>query len=112
MGSLYLYPPPDSVAPPKTLPLWHQSTKKASYGSCCRGTARKRSGSSSSLSSDGEPSVMDGSCGSELTGGLAVVEALMLALTGRGSVEVVTGSVEEVSTSEVVTAEAAGCIDC
>ena len=54
----------------------------------------------------------DGSCGSELTGGVAVVEALVLALPGRGSVEVVTGSAEEVSTSEVVTAEAAGCVDC
>jgi len=52
--------------------------------------------------------VTDGSCGSELTGGVAVVEAL----PGRGSVEVVTGSAEEVSTSEVVTAEAAGCVDC
>ena len=57
---------------------------------------------------------MDGSCwsGSELTGGVAVVEARVLALPGRGSVEVVTGSAEEVSTSEVVTAEAAGCVDC
>ena len=60
----------------------------------------------------------DGSCwselpaGSELTGGVAVVEALVLALPRRGSVEVVTGSAEEVSTSEVVTAEAAGCVDC
>ena len=54
----------------------------------------------------------DGSCRSELTGGVAVMEALMLALPGRGSVEVVTGSAEEVSTSEVVTAEAAGCVDC
>jgi len=54
----------------------------------------------------------DGSCGSELTGGVAVVEALVLALPGRGSVEVVTGSAEEVSISEVVTAEAAGCVDC
>ena len=36
----------------------------------------------------------------------------MLALPGRGSVEVVTGSAEEVSTSEVVTAEATGCVDC
>ena len=36
----------------------------------------------------------------------------MLALPGRESVEVVTGSAEEVSTSEVVTAEAAGCVDC
>ena len=60
----------------------------------------------------------DGSCwselpaGSELTGGGAVVEALVLALPRRGSVEVVTGSAEEVSTSEVVTAEAAGCVDC
>ena len=50
----------------------------------------------------------DGSCwsGSELTGGVTVVEALVLALPGRGSVEVVTGSSEE------VTAEAAGCVDC
>src|SRR6185436_20703106 len=95
------------LTPPNSLPLWHQSTKKASYGSCCRGTARKRSKSSSS--SDGEPLVTDGSCGSELTGGVAVVEALVLALPGRGSVEVVTRSAEEVSTSEVVTAEAAGC---
>ena len=55
---------------------------------------------------------MDGSCGSELTGGVAIVEALVLALPGRGSVEVVIGSAEEVSTSEVETAEAAGCIDC
>ena len=55
---------------------------------------------------------MDGSCGSELTGGVAVVEALVLALPGRGSVEVIIGSVEEVSTSEVVTTEAAGCVDC
>ena len=31
------------------------------------------------------------------------MEALVLALPGRGSVEVVTGSAEEVSTSEVVT---------
>ena len=54
----------------------------------------------------------DGSCGSELTGGVAVVEALVLALPRRGSVEVVIGSAEEVSASEVVTAEAAGCIDC
>ena len=54
----------------------------------------------------------DESRGSELTGGVAVVEALVLALPGRGSVEVVTGSAEEVSTSEVVTAEAAGCVDC
>ena len=53
----------------------------------------------------------DGSCWSELTGGVAVVEALVLALPGRGSVEVVTGSAEEVSTSEVVTAETAGCVD-
>ena len=110
MGSLYLYPPPDSVAPPKTLPLWYQSTKKASYGSCCRGTTRKRFGSSSSL--DREPSVTDGSCWSELTEGVAIVEALVLALPGRGSVDVVTGSAEEVSTSEVVSAEAAGCVDC
>ena len=58
----------------------------------------------------------DGSCGSELTGGVAiveiVVEALVLALPGRGSVDVVTGSAEEVSTSDVVSAEAAGCVDC
>ena len=54
----------------------------------------------------------EGSWGSELTGGVAIVEALVLALPGRGSVEVVTGSAEEVSTSEVVTAEAAGCFDC
>ena len=53
----------------------------------------------------------DESCGSELTGGVAVVEALVLALPRRGSVEVVTGLAEEVSTFEVVTAEAAGCID-
>ena len=59
----------------------------------------------------------DGSCWSELparselTGGVAVVEALVLALPGRGSVEVVTGSAEDVSTSEV-RAEAAGCVDC
>ena len=53
----------------------------------------------------------DGSCGSELTRGVAVVEALVLALPGRGSVEVVTGSAEEVSTSEFVTVEAAGCVD-
>jgi len=51
--------------------------------------------------------VTDGSCGSELTGGVAVVEALVLPLPGRGSVEVVIGSAEEVSTSKVVTAEAA-----
>ena len=54
----------------------------------------------------------DGSCGSELTGGVAVVEALVLALPGRGSVEAVIGSVEEVSASEVVTAEAASCVNC
>ena len=60
----------------------------------------------------------DGRCWSELparsevTGGVAVVEALVLALPGRGSVDVVTGSAEEVSTSEVVTTEAAGCVDC
>ena len=99
------------LTPPNSLPLWHQSTKKASYGSCCRGTARKRSRSSSS-SSDREPSMTDGSCGSELTGGVAFVEALVLALPGRGSVEVVIGSAEEVSASEVVTAEAAGCVNC
>ena len=50
--------------------------------------------------------------GAEVTGGVAVVEALVLALPGRGSVDVVTGSAEEVSTSEVVSAEAAGCVDC
>ena len=55
--------------------------------------------------------MMDGSCGSELTGGVAVVEALVLALPGRGSVEVVSGSAEEMPASEVVTAEAAGCVD-
>ena len=60
----------------------------------------------------------DGSCwselpaGSEVTGGVAVVEALVLALPGRGSVDVVTGSAEEVSISEVVSAEVAGCVDC
>ena len=36
----------------------------------------------------------------------------MLALPGRGSVDVVTGSAEEVSTSEVVSADAAGYVDC
>jgi hypothetical protein len=54
--------------------------------------------------------------GAELTGGVAVVEAvveaLVLALPGRGSVEVVAGSAEDVSTSEVVSADAAGCDDC
>ena len=75
--------------------------------------ARKRSGSSSSSSSsDGEPSVTDGSCWSELTGGVAIAEALVLLLHGRGSVEVVTGSAEEVSIFEVVTAEPAGYVDC
>ena len=54
----------------------------------------------------------DGSCWFELTGGVVIVEALVLALPRRGSVEVVTGSGEEVSTSEVVTAEAAGCVVC
>ena len=54
----------------------------------------------------------DGSCWSELNGGVAVVEAIMLALPGRGSVDVVTGSAEEVSTSDVVSAEAAGYVDC
>ena len=54
----------------------------------------------------------DGSCGSELTGVVAVVEALVLALPGRGSVEVIIGSAEEVSASEDVTAEAAGCVNC
>jgi len=71
--------------------------------------------SSSSSSSDGEPSVTDGSGGSELTGGVAVVEAVVearvLALPGRGSVEVTVGSAEVVSASEVVTADAAGCMD-
>ena len=33
----------------------------------------------------------------------------LLALPGRGSVEVVTGSAEDVSTSEVVSAEAVDC---
>jgi hypothetical protein len=66
--------------------------------------------------------VTAGSCwserpaGAELTGGVAVVEAvveaLVLALPGRGSVEVVAGSAEDVSTSEVVSADAAGCDDC
>ena len=56
--------------------------------------------------------MMDGSCGSELTGGVAVVEALVLALPGRGSVEVVAGSAEDVSASEDVTAEATGCVNC
>ena len=54
----------------------------------------------------------DGSCWSELTGGVAVVEALVLALPGRGSIEVVTGSAEDVSTSKVVSAEAASYVDC
>ena len=54
----------------------------------------------------------DGSCRSELTGGVAVVEALVLALPRRGSVEVVIRSAEEVSASEDVTAEAAGCVNC
>ena len=54
----------------------------------------------------------DGSSWSELTGGVAVVEALVLALPGRGSVDVVTGSAEEVSTSEVVSTEAISCVDC
>ena len=40
------------------------------------------------------------------------MEALVLALPGRGSVEVVTGSTEEVSIYEVVTAEPAGRVDC
>ena len=40
------------------------------------------------------------------------MEALVLALPRRGFVEVVAESAEEVSTSEVVTAEAAGCVDC
>jgi hypothetical protein len=58
----------------------------------------------------------EGPAGAELTGGVAVVEAvveaLVLALPGRGSVDVVAGSAEDVSTSEVVSAEAAGCEDC
>ena len=54
----------------------------------------------------------DESCGSELTGGVAVVEALVLAVRRRGSVEVVIGSAEEVSASEDVTVEAAGCVNC
>ena len=54
----------------------------------------------------------DGSCWSELIGGVTVVEALVLALPGRGSVDVVTGSAEEVSASEVVSVEAAGCVNC
>ena len=54
----------------------------------------------------------DESCWSELTGGVAVIEALVLALPGRGSVEVVIGSAEDVSTSEVVSAEATGCDGC
>ena len=53
----------------------------------------------------------DESCESELTGGVAVVEALVLALPRRGSVEVVIGSAEEVSASEDVTAEAAKCVN-
>jgi len=36
----------------------------------------------------------------------------VLALPGRGSVEVVIGSAEEVLASEVMTVEAAGCVDC
>ena len=39
------------------------------------------------------------------------MEALVLALPGRGSVEVVTDSAEDVSTSEVVSTEATGCVD-
>ena len=54
----------------------------------------------------------DGSCGSELTGGVDVMEALVLALPARGSVEVVIGSAERVSTSEDVTVEVAGCVNC
>ena len=54
----------------------------------------------------------DESCGSDLTGGVAVVEALVLALPGRGSVEVVIRSAEEVLASEVMTAEATSCVDC
>ena len=103
---------PLTPTPPDSLLLWRQSTKKASYWSGCRGTARKRSWSSSSSSSDGEPSVTDGSCWSELTGGVAVVEALVLALPRRGFVEVVAESAEEVSTSKVMTAEAVGYVDC
>ena len=56
--------------------------------------------------------MMDGSCGFELTGGVAVVEALVLALPRRGSVEVVIGSAEEVSASKDVTAKAACCVNC
>jgi hypothetical protein len=40
------------------------------------------------------------------------MEARVLALPGRGSVEVVIGSAEEVSISEVVIAELAGCVNC
>ena len=39
------------------------------------------------------------------------MEALVLVLPRRGSVEVVIGSVEEVSAFEDVTAEAAGCVN-
>ena len=39
------------------------------------------------------------------------MEVRVLALPGRGSVEVVIGSAEEVSISEVVIAEPAGCVD-
>lgn len=78
-----------------------------------RGTATNWSGSSSL--SDGEPSVTDRSGGSKLTGGVAVVEAVVearvLALLGRGSVEVAVGSAEVVSASKVVTADAAGYVD-
>ena len=40
------------------------------------------------------------------------MEALVLALPGRGSVDVVTGSAEDVSTSEVMSADAVGYVDC
>ena len=52
------------------------------------------------------------SWGSELTGGIAVVEALVLALPGRGSIEDINASAEDVSAYEVVTAEAAGYVNC
>ena len=40
------------------------------------------------------------------------MEVRVLALPGRGSVEVVIGLAEEVSISEVVIAELAGCVNC
>ena len=43
--------------------------------------------------------VTDESCGSKLTGGVAVVEALVLALPRRGSVKVVIESAGVVSAS-------------